>query len=128
MKVKAFMMALKFACLPTLSLLILLFFGFFSISKTIDFIASNNGWAVFLRILCVVMEIVLIWFMYDKYLKEESLKTAGKIVSSGDEVRMDKEICRCFGDTYNSKNKYYVHRTEHSDVIVIKRNIKIIEE
>lgn len=78
MKVKAFMMALKFACLPTLSLLVLLFFGFFSISKTIDFISSNNGWAIFLRIFCVILEIALIWFMYNKYLKEECIKSGGK--------------------------------------------------
>lgn len=126
MKVKAFMMALKFACLPTLSLLVLLFFGFFSISKTIDFIASNNGWAIFLRIFSVIVEIALVWFMYNKYLKEESLKTAGKSVATGTRISNQDRIFECFGDTYsNNLNNYYLHRTEHSDVIVIKRNIKI---
>lgn len=126
MKIKAFMMALKFACLPTLSLLVLLFFGFFSISKTIDFIASNNGWAIFLRIFCVIAEIVLVILMYNKYLKEECLKNAGKSVASGNQISANERLFECFGDRYSANsNRYYLHRTEHPDVIVIKRNIKL---
>lgn len=125
MKLKAFMMALKFACLPTLSILVLLFFGFFSISRTIEFISSNNGWAIFLRILSVIIEIALIWFMYEKYLKEETLKSAGKNVSSGKQIVSNERIYECFNDTYNSANKYYLHKTEHPDIIVIQRNFKI---
>lgn len=125
MKLKAFMMALKFACLPTLSLLVLLFFGFFSISKTIDFISSNNGWAIFLRILSVIIEIALIWFMYNKYLKEECLKSGGKTVSAGHKTSANNEICHIFGDSRYTKNEYSLHKTDHPDVIVIKRNVKL---
>lgn len=74
MNIKILMQALKFACLPTLSILVLLFFGFFSITETFAFISSNSGWAIALRVAIVLAEGALVWYMYDHYLKIETEK------------------------------------------------------
>lgn len=75
MKTKAFLKALKFMCLQTLSVFVLLFFGFFSITATIAFITSNEGLAIALRVILVIAEIGLVVYMYFHYLQEESVKT-----------------------------------------------------
>ena len=71
MNIPALTKALKFACLPTLSLLVLLFFAFFSITKTVAFISSDDGFAIFLRIIAFLGEVLLVGIYYDKYRKEE---------------------------------------------------------
>lgn len=68
---KALMQAIQFACLPTISLLLLLFFGFFSIEKTISFITSDNGWAIAIRLIALLGEFGLIWYLYKEYADKE---------------------------------------------------------
>lgn len=70
MKIKYLFQALKFACLPTISVLLLIICGFFSISKALDWISSDSGWAIALRILLVIGEIALVAVMYFNYEEE----------------------------------------------------------
>ncbi len=128
MKAKYLFQALKFACLPTLSVLTLLFFGFFNIRKTLDFIGSDNGWAVFLRILLVILEIALIVIVYYHYeqkgILEDIKKNAGNAVD-------DKGISISYHDSiYNlftgqsSNHKFYLHRTDNENISIVTRHPK----
>ncbi len=127
MKTKALMQALKFACLPTLSLLILLFFAFFSISKTIDFISSNNRFAIALRIITFLGEVALVYLMYRKYLKEEKIRIIlNKDIKDyeGSPVRFNKEIYLLFPNQDYNKG-FTIHRTEFEDILLIRQHSKV---
>lgn len=119
MNVTALTKALKFACLPTLSLLALLFFGFFSITKTIEFIASDNGWAILLRIVAFLAEVFLVLYFYDKYKTEEILE--GNInIFNKTKYNSTKELYK-LKDSWSSSDNYYVYDTNDSNVVCIKR-------
>lgn len=119
MNMTALTKALKFACLPTLSLLLLLFFAFFSISKTIEFISSNDGLAITLRIVAFVAEVALIVYYYTVYAKEEVLK--------GNTTKSRKSSISSHSDIYDIKSnwdrgdKYFIHETDSSDVVYVER-------
>lgn len=87
---KSLMRAIQFAFLPTISLLLLLFFGFFSIEKTINFITSDNGWAIAIRIVAFLAEIVLIWTLYHDYAEEEKQEELIQKVTSNIEDASDQ--------------------------------------
>lgn len=122
MKTKYLFKALKFACLPTLSVLILLFFGFFSISKTIDFISSDSGWAIFLRVLLVLLELALVIIMYHHYKDTDFDKQEipNMCATEGKERYRSLGLYELFSDC-NNGDKYYSYKTEENNVIVIKR-------
>jgi hypothetical protein len=119
MNTKSLAKALKFACLPTLSLLLLLFFAFFSISKTVEFISSDDGLAITLRIVAFVAEVVLIGYYYAVYVKEEIIKgnttTSGKRSVSGRSDLCDLE------NNWRGNDDYYVHKTESPNIVYIER-------
>lgn len=118
MNVTALTKALKFACLPTLSLLALLFFGFFSITKTIEFIASDNGWAIFLRIVAFLAEVFLILYFYEEYKKEEIIN--GIKATNKGSISSYKEIYK-IKNYWSSSDIYIVYETEDSNTVIIKR-------
>lgn len=126
MNIKVLAKALRFACIPTLSVIVLLFCGFFSISKTIDFLQSNNGWAIALRIILAIGEITLIVVMYRQYLKEDIKenalnkykRTETKQVSYHNSIR---EILKGKDDDY-----YYIFDTEDSNIKIIEREKVIL--
>lgn len=121
MKLTAFMRAIKFACLPTLSLLVLLFFGFFSISKTIEFISSDHTLAIIVRVIAVIAEIILVWLMYEKYLEEEILKSNhSDIKNSGYKIDKYKSIYQLVNN-WNSNDKYELFDTPDGNIKIIKR-------
>lgn len=70
--------ALKFACLPTISILILLAFGFFSVGNALQFVTSGASLAVALRVLLIVGEFILVLTMYNIYDKEDKMNAALK--------------------------------------------------
>lgn len=119
MNISALTKALKFACLPTLSLLLLLFFAFFSISETIAFISSNDTLAVLLRIIAFLGEVSLVSYYYKKYLKEEVIKGNGTI-SGKREVGSRTSIYELNRD-WHSKDSYYIHKTESPNIIYLER-------
>lgn len=87
---KSLMRAIQFAFLPTISLLLLLFFGFFSIEKTINFITSDSFWAIAIRVIAFLAEIVLIWALYNDYAKEEKQEELIQKVTSNIEDTSDQ--------------------------------------
>ncbi len=66
---KALIKAMQFLCLPTLSLLIIIFFWFFSWTDFIAFLTSKSGWAGALRVGVVILEVILVYYMYEYYCK-----------------------------------------------------------
>lgn len=125
MNFKILMQALKFACLPTISILTLLFFGFFSIDKTIEFIASDNGWAIALRVILVIAEIALVWIMYDYYLDiaiKEKLFDSPESKLKGQKVSWNESTYNLFqGD---SSDAYIKYKTSKENYILIERKPK----
>ncbi len=121
MKIKLLFKALKFACLPTLSILILLFCGFFSITKAITWISSNEGLAIFLRVAMVIAEVILVSIMYLQYAKEDAIKNSEEYIGNPrfDTCDSDRSIGRIYGETHNDA-RFKVYSTGH-------RNIKVIE-
>lgn len=126
MNTKYLFQALKFACLPTLSVLTILFFGFFNILETINFISSTNGWAILLRIIMVIAEIVLVIIMYYKYRKEGELLDAknGKIDSNRRNIHYGTDVYR-IDNNWSSDDKYFIHETKDSDIVIIERVPKL---
>lgn len=124
MKTKYLFQALKFACLPTLSVLTLLFFGFFDIAKTIEFISSDSPWAITLRVLLVIAEMFLIYVMYDHYESEGEKKdkrdNAGISENdNGTPIDYSKSIYDLKRD-WKSSDKYNYY-TKSEDIILIER-------
>lgn len=127
MKIRVLFQALKFACLPTLSILLLLFFGFFSISKTIAFISSDNGWAIFIRVVLVIAEIALVYVMYEHYNEEDTKKQIFENkdlpLKKGREVIYHREVYQLFNSP-NSNNKHIIYPTENDNLILVEREPK----
>lgn len=134
MNIKVLMQALKFACLPTLSILVLLFFGFFSITETFSFISSNNGWAITLRVAIVIAEGALVWFMYCHYLdienkriqKEAMTATKDSLKSNtinSKEMHAWREIKDLFRMS-NNISGYKIYETESENIVIVERLIK----
>lgn len=119
MNIPALTKALKFACLPTLSLLLLLFFAFFSISQTVAFISSDDTLAVLLRIAAFLGEVSLVSYYYTIYVKEEILKGNGD-KGKKEEVYSRNRIFELNTD-WDSSDKYCVHKTESPNIVYIER-------
>jgi len=125
MKIKILAQALKFACLPTLSVLLLLFFGFFSISKTIDFIASDNGFAIALRVIVVILEIVLVYFMYMHYAKIEVLKNGTNNLEDKYSYEISRnDYVKSLFKSDNYSDEFYVYESEYPNIKIIERKPK----
>jgi hypothetical protein len=141
MNIKIFAKALRFACLPTLSILVLLFCGFFSISKTLAFISSSDGWAIALRVGLMIAEIALIYIMYMQYLeahiKEEKEKENVRIRAEkevkrlaalnsdlpkekkGQSTHYHTEVYRIF-ENANADDNYVIYDTTDKDIKIIE--------
>lgn len=120
--------ALRFAFLPTAVVLLLMMFGFFSITKVFDFISSSHGGAIAIRILLFVLETVLIVVMYHYYLKklifEGAIKNPELEMISGTYQSSSEYIRHLFKDG-SSSDKYTKYTTKDDNIIVIKRTPKI---
>lgn len=123
MDIKLLLKALKFACLPTLSVLVLLICGFFSITKAIAWISSDQGFAITIRVLLVIAEIALIWYMYSLYVEEEKLKK----MLEGEDISLtpirttyDKYLYNMFNDASHNDTYQYFH-TSDQNVKLVKR-------
>lgn len=127
MKIRILMQALKFVCLPTLAMMVLLFFGFFSISETIKFISSTNTLAVIIRIVLVIGEFALVYHMYEHYLKiaqrEELLKNSDINGKNGYNIPYHTDIYQ-LERPWNSDDTFFKFHTENPDIIIIERKPK----
>lgn len=122
MKTKYLMQAMRFACLPTLSVLMLLFFGFFSISRTLAFISSNEGLAIAIRVVLFIAEVVLVYIMYKHYEKEDIRIQTG-CDNNGRSISGRKNIYEIFGSEYYD-SMFKVYNTNNEDIITVERIIK----
>lgn len=120
MNIKALFKAIRFAFLPTLSVLILLFFAFFSISKTIAFISSDSGWAIALRIFLVVAELAMIVIMYFHYLAEEIKANPEENKRGGYPISTSKRVYDLF-DGVGDRDDFTKYSTGSSNLILIER-------
>lgn len=130
MKNKYLFQALKFACLPTLSVLILIVCGFFSITRALDWISSDNGFAIALRILLIIGEIILVSVMYKQYEKEGIKEEArlGKTNNNGVSRDYDFTLSSLF--EYNNYRRrdnydYIVYSTESHNIKIVEAKSKI---
>ena len=95
-------------------------------TKTIEFISSDSGWAVFLRVVVFLAEIGLIVYFYLTYLKEEIINEASKNKESlvgqskKESISRRKQVEEFFGSTSYS-DEYYQYATEHKNIIIIER-------
>ncbi len=128
MNIKSLLKALRFACVPTMAILALVFFAIFDIQKTVSFITSQDGWAVFIRIVSLVAELLIIAFMYVEYEKEESVNRVKSSIPN-----LNKDDSHDVGyhtSLYNlnakwtSSDTYKAHYTNDSDIMIIVRTPK----
>ena len=125
MKLRAFTKALQYAFLPTASILLLLFFAFFDVSKTINFITSNSGVAIALRVIAFIAEATLVTIFYFRNLKELSIKE-GKNFNRSDTFLRDcySSDAKHYFTNGTSQDDYSLHKTDHPNVVVIVRKPK----
>ncbi len=127
MKMKYLAQALRFACLPTLAVLLLLFFGFFSIDKTMAFISSDNGWAIGLRVILVIAEIGLVYVMYNEFEEkgeiEERRKKAGIDVDEVGKILEYNNPVYQLVRGWNHDDEYKAYKKE-GDIVLIQRTPK----
>lgn len=64
---QVFLKATSFMLLPTLTFLGLLFVWFLDWAKFVGFVGSDGGWAATFRVIMVLIEIGLVWYMYEIY-------------------------------------------------------------
>lgn len=127
MNFKYLFKALRFACLPTLSVLVLLFFAFFDIGKTIAFISSDNAAAIILRICLVLAEIALIIIMYNEYEKKDLIENPWNHIKSKrpSSLTYTTYVSDLRGDWARSDN-YEAFGTSDDDYILVHRKPKDI--
>lgn len=129
MNYKALIKALQFACIPTISVLILLCFGFFSITKVLDFISSDNPLAIALRIILFIAEILLIWWMYDKY-NTEDIRNSLLNNENNNLVTKSFTYSTYIGSAFPNSNhndsdyRYISYHTENKNRILIEKVLK----
>ncbi len=125
MNIKYLFQALRFACLPTLSVLTILFFAFFDIGKTIGFISSDHGFAITLRIILVIGEIALVIAMYFKYQHEGELENSIKGNKSKTYIEVDyNTYVKNLNNEWDSSNIYRRYLTGDPNIVVIERKLK----
>jgi hypothetical protein len=118
--------ALRFAFLPTAVVLLLMMFGFFSVTKVFEYISSNHGGAIAIRIILFILESALIYGMYEYYVKQLNLENVKKNYKQADgSVSVGYSTwTRDLFDDGKSENKYLKYKTEDPDVIIIQKKYK----
>lgn len=122
MNYKILARALKFAFLPTLSVFVCIWFAVLSVTDVFQFLLSDSGWAIAMRIFLLIVEVAIVAYMYFYYLKEEKIKE-GLRSEDGWEVKGDtgdyvRDVCS-WG--YGSK-KIKVKKIDSETVIIKKIN------
>lgn len=113
-----------FMFLPTLGVLLMLTVGFFDPIAMWNWIKSDDGWAIFTRIVLFLAEIVLVTVLYFYYLQEDRAKdiisNAAKNSTKGTKVYYGTDIYQIF-DNASSNRDHYVCTTEDDDIKIIRR-------
>ena len=114
--------AMGFMFLPTLGILTALLVGFFDPIAMWTFIKSNDSWAIFIRLVILITEIVIVAIMYGIYKSDE--KTKGLLESqdglTSKTVAYNNYVYYSFDDA-SSKDTYTLYYSDNKNVVVLKR-------
>lgn len=121
MNLKVLGKAMGFMFLPTLGVLLMLVVGFFDPMAMWSWIKSNDGWAIFVRIVLFVAEVGLVVVMYFYYLEEETKKQAldGNGSKNGERRSSRTEICDLFKNG-SSRDSFRVFETENANIRIVE--------
>lgn len=136
---KALGKAIQFLFLPTLGLMLIVFFWFFNWGRFINFVTGEDGWSSFLRVFALILEFVSIIILYNyfaKILKDEnvrkgiiddgifSAKVPFKVSTNNEYIqRAFKEDMVIDGKQYDPYyiNYYCFNLETDPDTIIVKR-------
>lgn len=114
--------AMGFMFLPTLGILTLLLVGFFDPVAMWNFVKSNDGLAVFVRVILFIAELVLVVILYKRYEKEEMIKN---INNDKDHLRSRKisssTVVYDLFEQGSYRDSHRIYRTSDDNVIVVER-------
>ena len=114
--------AMGFMFLPTLGILAVLLVGFFDPIAMWTFIKSNDSWAIFIRLVILITEIVIVAIMYGIYKSDE--KTKGLLESqdglTSKTVAYNNYVYYSFDDA-SSEDTYTLYYSDNKNVVVLKR-------
>lgn len=114
--------AMGYMFMPTLGVLLMLLVGFFDPIAMWNFIKSDNGWAIVIRVVLFLAETGLIYVMYQHFLKKDIIENAETYISG----KPDK-ACNA-GDDFDD---YCFKGSRYDDFIEIynteKEAIKVVK-
>ncbi len=115
--------AMGYMFMPTLGVLLMLLVGFCDPIAMWTFIKSTCFWAVAIRIILFIAEVVLILVMYDHFMEKEIMANADKYASSKPAGKVDANsefrTRSCFGSA-NYNDTVEIYNTEDDSIKVIK--------
>lgn len=94
MNIKILLKAMSFMFLPTFAVLLMLLVGFFDPIALWTFIKSDSGWAITIRVLLFLAEMILVAILYFDYLEKDKQANLLKEVSDTTKVGEEKSIDR----------------------------------
>lgn len=114
--------AMGFMFLPTLGVLTMLLVGFFDPVAMWTFIKSDNGWAVFTRLIVFLIEVGLVTGLYHYYKYEERIKGYFKTKDSIQRERIDKDTTvRYMFNNQGYHDDHKIYRTEDDNIVLVER-------
>lgn len=116
--------AMGFMFLPTLGVLLMLLVGFFDPIALWDFIKSSDGWAIFIRIVLFIAELVLVVVMYFYYLEEDTKKEVKASIGTDGTKRKISYSCyaRDMFEGSDSNDSFTISYTKDPNIIVIEHS------
>lgn len=113
--------ALKFAFLPTLSVFVCIWFAVLSVTDVFQFLLSDSGWAIAMRIFLLVVEVAIIAYMYFYYLEEEKIKEGLRSEDGWQERGTNKSQIYEVTRWEYSNEKIKIKKID-SETVIIKKN------
>ena len=119
--------AMGFMFLPTLGVLLMLLVGFFDPIAMWTFIKSDSGWAITVRLIISLAEIILVAIMYDHYNTEEARKKAlaGNLEGECKKINYREYIYSIFENPKDDDHfTFHKYTTGDENIIVLERKPK----
>ena len=126
MNIKILLKAMSHMFLPTLAVLIMLLVGFLDPVAMWEFIKSNDNWAIFIRVVIFIIEIVCVVILYYRYAEEDSISEAQNTNSPEDDLKdgwgvSSYKQVEDLGRTWTNKDSYIIYNTKSPNVKIVKR-------
>lgn len=120
---KVLLKAISFMFLPTISILFVVFIGFFSITDFINFITAKSGGAIFLRVVLVLVEIIFVYVMYKHYYKLDVIKNKDNYIKEGNVIKNQSStyVERFFKSENSIGLKFKSYATDNENIVVIEK-------